>query len=306
MMNLLQILTPLYLLISLGFIFKHYHFPNDEFWSGLERLIYYVLFPSLLFVALLKAPINTTLLVDIVLVILLPTLFLSFTQWLGFFSPAILPTTFTSMYQGAVRNNTAIGLVLAPWISPEHGLTIMAVLILIMVPFNNIVSVMVLNHYGEVSVKNKGTWWKGVVYNPLIIACMAGLVLNLMGVILPRSLIDTADFLGKSALPLVLLAVGAGLKLGSAFQNKVAIALSSVVKLMLLPVLIWTACVLLEVSADTAKMAILLGALPTATSGYILAKQMGGDADVMAQIISFQTILAAFTLPIFIAITQSL
>ena len=68
---------------------------------------------------------------------------------------------------------------------------------------------------------------------------------------------------------------------------------------------IWGVCILLEVNAETAKMAIIFGALPTATSGYILAKQMGGNADAMAQIISFQTILAAFTLPIFLAIAQN-
>ena len=304
-MNLIEILIPLYLLISLGFIFKHYGFPTKDFWSGLERLIYYVLFPALLFVALLKAPINTTLLNDIVLVVLFPVLLLSSTQWLGFLSPSISSATFTSMYQGAVRVNTMIALVLAPWLAPVNGLAIMAIFILIMIPLNNVVSVIVLNHYGEVKQKNKGGWWKGIVYNPLILACIAGLAFNMVGVDLPKSLIDTADFLGKSALPLVLLSVGAGLTLGSIFKNKIAIILSSSVKLIILPVSIWGVCILLEVNAETAKMAIIFGALPTATSGYILAKQMGGNADAMAQIISFQTILAAFTLPIFLAIAQN-
>ena len=193
-MNLSQILIPLYLLISLGLIFKHYRFPNDEFWAGLERLIYYVLFPALLFVALVKAPVNATLLGEIVLVIMLPALFIGFTQWLGFLSSSLLTSTFTSMYQGAVRNNTTMVLVITPWVVPDKGLSIAAVVILIIVPFNNIVSVLVLNHYGNNQSGQQVIWWKGIVKNPLIIACTAGIIVNLSGVKLPLSC-DYAELL---------------------------------------------------------------------------------------------------------------
>ena len=303
-MNLSQILIPLYLLISLGLIFKYYRFPNNEFWAGLERLTYYVLFPALLFVALVKAPVNATLLGEIVLVIMLPALLIGFTQWLGFFSSSLLPATFTSMYQGAVRNNTTIVLVIAPWIVPDKGLSIVAVVILIIVPFNNIVSVLVLNHYGDNQTGRRVVWWKGIVKNPLIIACTAGIMVNLLEIKLPLSLLDTANFLGKSALPLALLAVGAGLRLGNVFHNKLAISLSSAAKLLLLPTIAWGACILFKVDTEVAKIAILYAAVPTATSGFILARQMGGDAGTMAQIITFQTLMAGFTLPIFLAIAQ--
>ena len=101
------------------------------------------------------------------------------------------------------------------------------------------------------------------------------------------------------------IAVGAGLKLGDIFQNKVAIVLSSTIKLLGLPLIIWGVCAFLEINTDTAKMAILFGAMPTATSAYILAKKMGGDANAMAQIITFQTLMAALTLPFFLAVVQS-
>ena len=304
-MNISQILIPLYLLISLGLIFKYYKFPNDAFWPSLERFIYYVLFPALLFVALVKAPVNGALLKDIILVILLPALLIGFTQWLGFLFPSISSPTFSSMYQGAVRNNTAVVLVIAPWVVPDKGIAIVAVVILILVPFNNIVSVLVLNHYGDNKKRQQVTWWKGLIKNPLIIACIAGILVNFSGIKLPLSLLDTADFLGKSALPLALLAVGSGLKLGSIFHNKIAIILSSVAKLLVLPILAWGACILFQIDTETAKIALLYSAVPTATSSFILARQMGGDAETMAQLITFQTLLAAFTLPIFLAIAQS-
>jgi len=305
-MNVIEILIPLYLLISLGFVLKHYHFPSDDFWVGLERMIYYILFPSLLFVALLKAPINSMLFGDVLLAITVPTLLIGFTQWLGFLAPNLSGSTFSSMYQGAVRNNTAIGLVIAPWILPENGLTIMAVVILIMVPYNNLASVTILSIYGKKNQKQSPSLWKGIFYNPLILACIAGLLLNLFTFVPPQSLIETTDFLGRSALPLALLSVGAGLKIKSIFQRKVAIILSSAGRLLVLPSIVWFICIFFEIDTDISKVAIIFAAVPTATSAYILSKQMGGDSEAMAQIITFQTLAAAFTLPIFLSLLQSL
>jgi predicted permease len=260
------------------------------------------LFPALLFVALANASINAALLWDIVLVIMLPTLLIGFSQWLGFLSPTLLPATFTSMYQGAVRNNTPMVLVITPWILPEKGLAIVAVVIFIMVPFNNIVSVLALNHYGNLPKEKQKKWWKGILSNPLIIACMAGIAWNSVGFQLPEALRNTGYSLGQSALPLALLAVGAGLKINGFFNDKLAIILSSSAKLLLLPSATWGACLLFTIDADIAKIAILYTAVSTAPSGFILARQMGGDAKTMAQIITAQTVLAALTLPIFFII----
>jgi predicted permease len=301
-MTLSQLLIPLYVLISLGVILKYYRFFHDQFWLGLERLTYYILFPALLFVGLAKAPVNVALLWNIVLVIMLPTLFIGFSQWLGFLSPSLLPATFTSMYQGAVRNNTPMVLVMIPLILPEKGLAIVAVVIFIMVPFNNIVSVLALNHYGNLPKEQQRKWWKGIISNPLIIACIAGITLNISGLKLPESLLNTGCFLGHSALPLALLAVGAGLKISNFLTHKLAIILSSMAKLLILPSVTWGICVLFNVDAEIAKTAILYTAVSTAPSGFILAKQMGGDADTMAQIITAQTLLAALTLPLFLNI----
>ena len=125
-----------------------------------------------------------------------------------------------------------------------------------------------------------------------------------MNINLPQPLIESADFLGRSALPFALLAIGAGLSFGSIFEKKLAIIFSSVSKLILFPLMCWGLCSILNVEADLAKIAIIFSAVPTAVSSYILAKQMGGDAEGMAQIITFQILLAAFTLPVFLLIAQ--
>ncbi len=238
---------------------------------------------------------------------LIPAITSGLLQYAGFLSPSMSRATFSSMFQGAVRNNTTISLIIVAWLVPDTGLAMIAVIVLIMVPFNNVTSVLVLLHYGKEgnTQENSASWWKGVVKNPLIIASASGLVLNAFGLKLPDPLLNTAEFLGRSALPFGLLAVGAGLKFGSFFDNKLAILLSSMGKLVITPAVTYGLCIMLNVEADIAKVVIIFSAMPTAISSYILAKQMGGDADGMAQIITFQIIAAALTLPVILLIAQS-
>ena len=327
-MSLLDILIPLYILISLGYVLKKYQFPNQDFWPGIERMTYYVLFPTLIFVALLKAEIDLTLIGKVFIVICIPAILSGLFQWLGFLSSNLSGPTFSSMFQGAVRNNTMISLVIAAWLVPENGLVIMAIIILIMVPFNNLTSIFILLRYGNTeensptqnnvlannsapannsALANKNAHknlWLSIIKNPLIIACLLGLSLNILDVKLAKPLVNTADFLGRSALPFALLAVGAGLKFGSLFEKKLAITLSSFAKLILTPLLSWGLCILFDAGSDLTKVAIIFSAMPTAVSAFILAKQMGGDADAMAQIITIQTLLAALSIPVFLLIAQ--
>jgi len=306
-MNIIDILIPLYLLITLGFFLKKYQFPSNEFWPGMEKMIYFILFPILVFVAILKAPMEISLFAKLAILTLIPAVLSGLLQYAGFLSPSMSRATFSSMFQGAVRNNTTISLIIVAWLVPDTGLAMIAVIVLIMVPFNNVTSVLVLLHYGKEgnTQKSSTSLWKGVLKNPLIIASASGLALNAFGLKLPDPLLNTAEFLGRSALPFGLLAVGAGLKFGSFFDNKLAIFLSSVGKLVITPAVTYGLCIMLSVEADIAKVVIIFSAMPTAISSYILAKQMGGDADGMAQIITFQIIAAAFTLPVILLITQN-
>ena len=303
-MNLLDILIPLYLLITLGYILNKYQFPNKEFWPGIEKMTYYVLFPTLIFVALLKADVNLALLGKVLAVISIPAVLSALLQWSGFLSPTLGRATFSSMFQGAIRNNTMISLVIVAWLVPSNWVAIIALIILIMVQLNNLSSIFILLKYGDNNGNIAPQWWLNIIKNPLIIACILGLTLNALKIELAKPLINTADFLGRSALPFALLTVGAGLKFSSLFEKKLAISLSSFAKLILTPLASWGMCIALDADPNLTKVAIIFSAMPTAISSYILAKQMGGDADTMAQIVTVQTILAAFTIPIFLLIAQ--
>ena len=323
-MNIINTLLPLYLLISLGYFFKHVDFPATDFWPGVEKLVYYVMFPALIFSNLNRAEIETQLFVEIFFAIVLPTALAGGMQWLGFLKVDLSRATFSSMFQGAVRNNTTIGLVIAGLILPGQGVAVIAVIMTVMVIINNISCVTVLTYYCEEQSeennkeptdlnknqnKNKSTF-SNIIKNPLIVASLLGLSLNLLSIKTPDTLHNTIYFLGQTGLPLALLTVGAGLNLSTFSGKALAISLSTFAKMILTPIVVFIIVrlmmQLMGMSPTTAAMFILYGALPTAMSSYVLASQMGGDKETMAQIITVQTLVTAITIPIVLWVIKDL
>ncbi|MEE9447069.1 MAG: AEC family transporter [Arenicellales bacterium] len=301
-MQILDTLLPLYFLISLGFWFKKSQFLSQTFWDDVEKLVYFILIPALIFAHLSRADINANLIGYILLAVALPTFIIGASQWLGFLDKRVQPDTFTSMFQGAVRNNTIIGLAIAGLVAPDNGVAIMALIMTIMVIINNISCVSVLSKYGDASKRAKSMQGKSVLRNvatnPLIQASIAGLAVNFLSITLPDAIHNTFHFLGKTGLPLALLAVGAGLSLRMEKGKTTALVLPVMAKLVLMPIIIYAVIYLMNGAIPNASIFILYGALPTAMSSYVLASQMGGDKQTMAQIITLQTLGAAFTLPV--------
>lgn len=308
--RLLDTLLPLYLLISLGYLFKRRNFLSAQFWVGVEKLVYYVLFPALIFSNLARAEVDSELINQILLGVAIPTFIVGATQWLGFLDRRLSRATFSSMYQGAVRNNTTIGLVVAGLIMPGHGVAVMALIMTIMVIINNISCVTVLARYGDAaerdSVAQNRPMWLSIASNPLIIASVAGLAINFLSIRLPDALHSSIFFLGQTGLPMALLAVGAGLKFVISVEKIWALGLPIVAKLALMPALIYLFIPLTGLSVEDARIFLLYGALPTAMSSYVLASQLGGDKQSMAQIITMQTLIAALTLPLALLLAQNL
>lgn len=309
-MNILNTLLPLYLLISLGYIFRQREFPTPDFWPGVDKLVYFVLFPALIFSNLARADVDSSLIAKILFAVTIPTLLIGASQWLGFLSPGLRRDTFTSMYQGAVRNNTTIGLVIAGLILPGQGVAVIALIMTIMIVLNNISCVLVLSHYGDNSgMDNKirgKSFLLNIATNPLILASLAGLGFNLLSLPLPDPLHETIYFLGQTGLPLALLTVGAGLNLTSFTGKMIPLGFSSFAKLLAMPALVYVFLQFISVAPNDAQMFILYGALPTAMSSYVLASLLGGDKETMAQIIALQTLASAFTLPLVLMIIREL
>lgn len=295
-------LIPIFALIVLGQVLKRYDFPGAAFWPFAEKLTYYILFPALLLYTLATtdlsgldaAPMAAALigalgLVAILLILLKPRL--------GFDNPS-----FTSLFQGCIRPNTYIGLAATIALYQNNGAALAAIAIISVIPFVNLLSVMALARYGSAHHRGWLYTLPAIAKNPLIIACVLGIILNGYYRYLPWGTGRILDLLGRASLPLGLLIVGAGLDVRSLSAQKAATSLASAMKLLLLPLLTMIMCRFFDVGYLASTVAVLFAALPGAPSSYVLSRQLGGDHDLMAGILTVETALAFVTMPVILAV----
>ena len=291
------LLLPDFLLIALGVGLRRVPLFDAPFWRGLERLVYFVLFPALLFRALAT---STLALGDASRLVLVGTLFtLAGMVTILLARPLVKlpPPTFAACFQCAFRFNTYIALAAASRLAGAEGVAAISLLIGVLVPIVNVAAVaMLARHLGAKGV------WLAIARNPLVIACAAGLAWNAAGVPLPPTAAAILTHLSNAALPLGLIAVGAGLEFVVGTLPSRALAWWHAVKLAMLPALALGLSTMFGLSVLERQMAVLLAAVPTAPSAYILAMQMNGRGAPVALIISSGTLLAMVTLPIWLAV----
>jgi len=290
---LLPTLGPIFLLILLGQWFYRRGFPDAGFWLQAERLTYFVLFPSLLVQRLASA--NLAPYRDYAVVILLAMLIISVALFPLTRALGIGARSFAAVYQGAIRFNTYIALALASSLHGPPGVALMALIIAIEMPLVNVLAVWLLSR-GQGGVGGRQLL-RMLLSNPLIVAAIVGLVLNLGGIELPASLANTLDILARAALPLGLLTVGAGLQL-AAIRRYTEITVALVAKLAVLPVLVYGLAWLLGMGELETAVLVVFHAVPAAPSAYILTRQLGGDAALMAAILTLQVAVAMLSLPL--------
>jgi hypothetical protein len=298
-------LLPVFLLIVLGFVLKRSLLRLETQWHGLERLTYYVLFPMLLVQTLVKADLGTVPVAGVGGALLLSLLLMSLlclalqpllARW------AVDGPAFTSIFQGATRWQTYVALAVSVNLYGDTGLALASVAMIAIIPLVNVFSVSVLAHYASPEKQSVRAIALTVVRNPLIWACAIGLALNVLHLPLPRIWHEVADALGRSSLAIGLLVTGAGLQLAGMFRPSLAASVAVFLKLVLMPVFAIALAHWFGVTGSSLAIVAACSAVPTSASAYVLARQMGGDAPLLAQIITLQTILAAITMPIAIAL----
>jgi predicted permease len=298
-------LLPVFLLIALGFVVKRSLMRLETQWHGLERLTYYVLFPALLIQTLVKADLSSVPVAGVGGALLLSALVMSL-LCLGL-RPllsrlAVDGPAFTSIFQGATRWQTYVALAVSGNLHGEIGLALASVAMVAIIPLVNVLSVAVLAHYASPEKQSVRAIAMTVVRNPLIWACGIGLAINVAHIPLPRIWHEVADALGRSSLGIGLLVTGAGLHLEGMFRPSLAASVAVFLKLILMPVLAIALALWFDLSGSNLAIVAACSAVPASSSAYVLARQMGGDAPLLAQIITLQTILAAITMPIAIAL----
>jgi len=293
---ILGALGPIFAMILLGSGLRWLQFPGDGFWPAAERFTYFILFPALLVRQLALArltdyAVGPVAVIIVALLLGITAIVYTLRPWLKVDGPA-----FTSIYQGVIRFNTYVGLSVVLAVFHAEGGTVAALVMAIMIPLINVLCVLVLSVHADGGASIVGVM-RSLITNPLILACLAGIGLNVTGIGLPWGSAVVLDILARAALPLGLLAVGAGLRLDALARPGLLLA-TSALKLLVMPGLAGVLCWLVNPGQLETAVLVTFAALPSASAAYILARQLGGDAPLIAAILTVETALALVTLPV--------
>jgi predicted permease len=287
-------LAPVFLLIALGWLLRRRGFPGDAFWPAAERLVYYVLFPALLFLTTATSQLASFGLLPMAAALTGALLAVGALALLLGRGLGIDRAGLTSVFQGSIRANTYVGLGAAGTLYGAAGLEVLGIVILIVVTTVNLLSVIALLHYGR-KAAGGGAVLSAVARNPLILACLGGFTVNAAGLDLAGVPHDTLAVLGQASLTLGLLCVGAGLELAHLGRQRLAALATCALKLVLMPAATALACHLLGIQGLSAAVAVLLNACPISASSYVQGRQLGGAPRLMAGQITQTTNSAALT-----------
>lgn len=304
MLTLIHALGPVFVVILLGVALKRLDFPSADFWPQLERLVYFFLFPAMLATRLALADFSGLAVARVLLAVLLLLLLMTLLVVLGRRWLSRNGAEFTSVYQGALRFNTYVALAVAAELFGSVGLALAAVIMALMIPLLNLLCVLIFSLYAGDQRADVKTTLLAVAKNPLILGCLLGIVLNVTGIGLPGWSQPVMEILSRAALPLGLLAVGVALNLEALRRAGQPLILSSLIKLLLMPLAAVLISQVLALNTQEQAVLVLFAAMPTATSAYILARQLGGDAPLMAAIITAQTLAAMMTMPLVLYLNQ--
>lgn len=307
MTGILAALAPVFGLIVLGYLLKARDVFTDAFWDPAERMTFYILFPALLFTSIGTAPLGGLRVLPMAAALVAATLIaagIAMTLRPAFARRDLSGAGFVSVFQGAVRPNTYVGIAAAYALFGDAGLTLVAVAVVAVIPLVNLLGIVAHLRWARppqpAPAPGRGAALVTAVRNPIIVACLLGAVLNLSGLGLPPVVGPMLEILGRAALPLGLMAVGAGLDPAALREERAALLGAAALKLGVTPALAFLACKAFGVAGATAAVAVLFMALPVSAASYVMSRQLGGDSRLMAGIVTATTIGAAVTLPLWV------
>ena len=294
------LLLPDFLLILLGFVICRRTALDRPVWEAAERLVYFLLFPVLLFSSIVKSPLQAGLAANLALAGVATT-FIGIVVALAIGRcPGVDPRLHASGAQTAYRFNSYVALAVTERFYGAQGLAWMALLIALSVPLCNVAAVWPLARHGGHS------YLREIVRNPLIIATVLGLVANAVGLVLPDTMATLLQRIGLAALPLGLMAVGAGLAFGRLMAApRLATALLGI-RHALMPMVALGLALALHLASEQRSIVVLFGALPTSAASYVLATRMGGDGGFVAGLVTVSTLLGMLSVPLWLAVLAAL
>ncbi|WP_316353752.1 AEC family transporter [Candidatus Trichorickettsia mobilis] len=305
MQDILFSTLPIFLITLIGSIIKRKWLVSEEFWRGLEKLSYFLLFPALLFNYISTADLKSVSLFKLILGLVISTSIISIALILHRRHTNGDKIQFTSIFQGSIRYNNYIFFSVSNALFDAFGLTIVAVISSYMIVFTNLLSILVFASFvsNQKNEKHHGLHFvtlslKLIFTNPLIISSILGFIFNYAEVELNLGVQKTISSLSDSALAIGMLNVGASLKFIAYRKYYRQILYTSLIKLVLLPIVTFVVLWLMSVNDLERSIGILYSCIPCASTAYALSRQLGGDPESMASIITFMTIFSVVSLSI--------
>jgi len=295
-MSTALLLLPDFLLIVLGFVLCRHTALNRGVWDAVERLVYYLLFPVLLFNSILKSPLQpgqtlSLAAASVGTVACGIALVFAIGRW-----PGVNARLHASGAQTAFRFNSFIALALAERLGGPTGLAWMALCIALCVPLCNVAAVWPLARHGGHS------YGRELLRNPLILSTVAGLIANLAGLRFPEAMATTLQRIGLAALPLGLMGAGASLRWGGLRAAPGLATSFMMIRHAILPAVAIGLTAALALPPGQRTIVVLFAALPTASSAYVLASRMGGDGAFVAGLVTLSTLLGMLSVPLWLAL----
>ncbi|WP_117193930.1 AEC family transporter [Rhizobium terrae] len=305
MLIVFQSTLPIFLLVLLGIGLKRAPVINANVWDGLEQLSYWVLFPALLFATMARADFSNTQNLTVSVAAIISVIVMSgglLLAWPLLRNLRVGGPAYTSLFQTATRWNAFMALAIAAKTFGQEGLTTVGlVMAAIVVPLNLINVIVLLWFSGR--ERNYKTLVYRIVTNPLILSTALGILVNVAGLPIYQPLMSTVDLLSQASLSLGLITVGAGLRIADALKPRPLTLLAVVLKLIVFPIVAVGVGALCGIGGDGLVLLALSAAVPTAMNGYLLAKQLNGDADLYAAAAALQVIASFLTIPAIMSAT---
>ena len=290
-------LLPVILIVALGQLLSTRSWIAPEAFRAIDRLSFLVLLPALIVRALANAEFDTAPWQMVVTLIaaqcLMGVIGLAAYGWPGISRPAI-----GTIIQSNVRWNTIIALSLGAALFGDEGLALVGLAAAVMIPAANVLSVYALTAHAERPPGVKPRPFLAMTRNPLVIACLIGITLAALHVEIPLAIDETLRSLASAAIATGLLSAGAGVDLKALGRAGLRTFVWSLIRLIGMPAIVLAIGLMIGLSGLPLAIALLCAATSTAPNSYVLARELGGDTTLAANLIAVQTVLAAITLPL--------
>jgi len=295
MVNIAALLLPDFALILTGYLICQYTRLNRSVWDGIDQLVYFFLFPVLLFYSIVSASMSVTQALDLALAGVSFALVAIGLSYSTRYWPWVRTHTTDRMHAGAAqigfRFNSFIALSVASQALGPQGSAWMAVLIGMCVPMFNIAAVWPMARHSE------HHFGQQLLRNPLIWATTLGLMGQLLGLSFPSWSEPSLQRLGQAALVVGLMAAGAGMRWVALHQAKSLAVSVLAVRHLILPLVAAVLAWGFALDPTQAATLLIFGALPTASSSYVLAARMGYDGGYVAALVTLSVLVALLSLP---------